>query len=75
MKPEPVKFELLPAGSKNEKEAAAWKEALKAAGDGIGQTLELAGYWKPADTKKSKDALPTLAVTRAVAAKPAEAGK
>lgn len=75
MKPEPVKFELLPAGSKNEKEAAAWKEALKAAGDGIGQTFEVEGFWKPADTKRSKDALPTVAVTRAVTVKTAEAGK
>ena len=75
LKPAPPRFELIQAKGRTEKEAAAWSEAFKAVSAGAGTTVELEGYWTPANTKKNKDALPTLSVTRVAAGKADELGK
>ena len=70
-----VKFELVLAKGRNEKEASAWSDAFKAVGESAGKPIELEGFWTPANLKKNKDALPTLSVIRFAAVKPDEEGK
>lgn len=72
VKPAPQRLELLPPPAKNAKAANSWKEALKTIDDAAGRSMEVEGYWTPANTKKDKDALPSLAVLRTVATKPAD---
>lgn len=63
------KFMLLKGESKNEKEAKAWKEAYEKASAKAGELIAIEAFWKPADVKKDKDALPTLALIRVSEAK------
>jgi len=64
VKPGPQTFIIVAVASKVEKDEKAIEEAFKEAGDRVGETVEIEGYWRPADTKKDKNALPTLALIR-----------
>jgi hypothetical protein len=75
VKPAPLRFELIPPPAKTAKAADSWKETLKAIEDAAGRNLQVDGYWTPANAKKDKDALPSLAVVRAAPVRPAEPGK
>jgi hypothetical protein len=75
LKPGPPKFELVQAKGSGEKEARTWSEALQAAGEMSGKTVEVEGFWTPPDTKKNKDALQKLAVIRIISLTKEEPGK
>ena len=72
VKPGPLRFEVIRGTSKDEKESKSLATAYEEASNRAGQKVEIEGYWKPADTKKDKTALPTLAVTHVSDVKPDE---
>ena len=72
LKPASQKFSLLKGVSKNEKEAKLWSEAFEKAGSSLGETVEIEGYWKAADTKKDKSAKASLSLIRIKPLKPEE---
>lgn len=64
IKPDTLKFLIKQGISKNEKEVKARAEAFEKVGAKVGETIELEAFWNPADTKRDKEALPTLSVIR-----------
>lgn len=72
VKPGPQKFLLLQGMNKNEKQAKDRSDAYQAVSSKAGEIVELEGLWKPADTKKDKQALPSLSIIRVIPAKSAE---
>lgn len=70
VKPATQKFVVTKGDSRKEKEAREFTDAYAQAETLAGKRVEIEGYWRPADRKKDKDALPSLAVTRITELKP-----
>ncbi len=70
VQPGPQKFVVTQGESKKEKEAKDFADAYAQAQGLVGKAVEIEGYWKPADKKKVKEALPGLTVTRIAEFKP-----
>lgn len=60
--PGPQKLAVIRGESKKEADAKSFEDAYARAQGLAGKAVEIEGYWKPADKKRDKAALPTLAV-------------